>query len=84
MRPMDRRVKSTKRAPDGRIVALCNPGEPWSPRKMVDVIGDINSNKQSYYVQELERRTYLRVFENALRTTADTTSRNHLDALPRS
>lgn len=79
---MDRRIKTTKRARDGRIVALCNPGEPWSPRKMSDVIGDIHSNKQSYYVQELERRTYVRIFEGALRTTTDTNSRNHLDALP--
>lgn len=80
---MDRRVKATKRAQDGKIVALCNPGEPWSPRKMSAVIGDINANRQSYYVQELERRLYVRVFEGALRTTTDTTSKNHLDALPR-
>jgi hypothetical protein len=50
---------------------------------MSDVIGDINANKRSYYVQESERRTYVRVFEGALRTTTDTKSRNHLDALPR-
>lgn len=81
---MDRRVKATKRGRDGSIVALCNPGEPWSPRRMADVIGDISTNKRSYYVQELERRTYVRVFEGSLRTTADPTSRNHLDALPKS
>lgn len=79
---MDRRIKSTKKSRDGKIVALCNPGQPWSPRKMSDVIGDISSNKRSYYVQELEQRTYVRVVDGALRTTADTTSRNHLDALP--
>ncbi|HWA73831.1 MAG TPA: hypothetical protein VG937_15925 [Polyangiaceae bacterium] len=79
---MDRKVKSTKRARNGKIVALCNPDESWSPRKMSDVIGDINSNKRSYYVQELERRTYIRVFEGSLRTTTDTNSKNHLDSLP--
>lgn len=79
---MDRRVKATKRARDGKIIALCNPGQSWSPRKMSDVIKDINSNKQSYYVQEAERRAYLRVFEGTLRTKADKSSRNGLDALP--
>jgi len=81
---MDRRVKSTKRARDGKIIALCNPGQPWSPRKMSDVIKDINSNKQSYYVEETERRTYVRVNEGTLRTTTDETSPNHLGTLPSS
>lgn len=80
---MDRRIKATKRGRDGGIIALCNPGQPWSPRKKSDVILDINSNKRSYYVQEADRRAYVRVFDGSLRTTADTSSRNHLDALPK-
>jgi hypothetical protein len=80
---MDRRVKTTKRGRDGTIIALCNAGQPWSPRKKADVILDINSNKRSYYVQEADRRVYVRVFEGSLRTTKDASSGNHLDALPR-
>lgn len=79
---MDRRIKATKKSRDGKIVALCNPGQSWSPRKTTEVIGDISSNKRSYYVQEADRRIYVRVVDGALRTTADKTSGNHLDALP--
>jgi len=80
---MDRRVKATKRDRSGNIVALCNPGQSWSPRRKVDVIKDINSSKKSYYVQELPQRRYVRVVgPDALMTTDDTTSKNNLDNLP--
>jgi hypothetical protein len=80
---MDRRVKATKKDRNGNIVALCNPGESWSPRKKADVLKDISSNKQSYYVQELERRSYVRVVSgDTLQTTTDLASRNSLASLP--
>lgn len=79
---MDRRVTGTKKGRDGKIVALCNPGQSWSPRKTSDVIKDIGSSKQSYYVHQAERRTYVRVREGALETTNDTSNKNHLGALP--
>ena len=79
---MDRRVTRTKKGRDGNIVALCNPGQAWSPRKTSDVIKDIGANKQSYYVQQAEKRTYVRLREGALETTSDTTNENHLGALP--
>ena len=80
---MDRRVKSTKKDRSGNIVALCNPGQSWSPRRKADVIRDINSSKKSYYVQELTQRRYVRVVgPDTLLTTDDTTSKNNLDNLP--
>jgi hypothetical protein len=53
---MDRRIKATKRDRNGNIIALCNPGESWSPRRTADVIKDISNNVRSYYVQQVERR----------------------------
>lgn len=80
---MDRRVKTTKRDRSGKIVALCNAGQPWSPRKTVDVIKDINGSKKSYYVKEGERPTYVRVVAGGvLQTTLDETSENNLEKLP--
>ncbi len=79
---MDRRVRSVKRDKRGNIVALCNPGAAWSPRRKAEVIRDILDNKTSYYVQEHERRSYVRVLEGeTLRTTRDTTSENSLENL---
>ncbi len=80
---MDRRVRATKRDRAGRIIALCNPGQSWSPRRTADVIQDINSSRRSYYVQELAQRRYVRVVDrDTLQTTDDTASKNNLDNLP--
>lgn len=82
---MDRRVRMTKKDGNGNIIALCNPGQPWSPRRTVDIIKDINGNKTSYYVKESERRKYIRVVSGtSLKTTTDETSANHLNNLPSS
>jgi hypothetical protein len=80
---VDRRVRATKKDRSGNIVALCNPGESWSPRKKADVIRDIVTNKKSYYVEELRKRRYLRVVSGKkLETTSDKTSGHNLDMLP--
>jgi hypothetical protein len=80
---MDRKVTAAKRDRSGRIVALCNPTETWSPRRSADVVKDIQSNKKSYYVEEAPRRKYVRVVSGGvLQTTADATSKNSLDRLP--
>ncbi len=80
---MDRRVRATKRDLAGDIIALCNPGQTWSPRRTADVIQDINSSRRSYYVQELAQRRYVRVVDrDTLQTTDDTASKNNLDNLP--
>ena len=34
----------------GNIVALCSPGEVWSPRSTTRIIRDIESGVHSYYV----------------------------------
>jgi hypothetical protein len=79
---MDRRVKSAKRDQDGNIVALCNPGQSWSPRRAKDVARDINTGRQSYYVQEEVRRSYVRSESGVLRSTADAADQNSLGKLP--
>jgi hypothetical protein len=81
---MDRRVKTTKRDRNGKITALCNATESWSPRRAEDVLRDINSGKKSYYVQEQAQRSYVRAVSGSLETTPDETSSNHLARLPTS
>jgi hypothetical protein len=81
---MDRRVKSTVRDGVGNIVALCHPSESWSPRRLSDVLRDITGGKRSYYIEELDRRRYVRVVDGSPRTTLDETSKKWLDVLPRS
>lgn len=79
---MDRRVRTVKRDRRGNITALCNTEAAWSPRRKADVIRDILDNKSSYYVQERDRRSYVRVVDGeTLRTTKDATSANSLDNL---
>lgn len=82
---VDRKVKSIKKDRNGNITALCNAEESWSPRLKADVVKDITENKKSYYVQQVARRSYVRVASgNALITTSDAKSQNHLDRLPES
>lgn len=82
---MDRRVTSTKKDRKGNIVALCNVGQGWSPRKAQDVLKDIRAGRKSYYVQELRERVYVRaVARDKLETTSDAASGNNLDRLPSS
>jgi hypothetical protein len=81
---MDRRVKSTMRDEGGNIVALCHPNASWSPRRLADVLRDISGGKRSYYVEELERRRYVRLAAGAPAARLDETSRKRLDMLPRS
>lgn len=80
---MDRKVNGTKRDRNGNIVALCNSGESWSPRKIADVIKDISDNKRSYYVEQSARRKYVRIVSgNRLQTTDDSGSAHNLEKLP--
>jgi hypothetical protein len=80
---LDRRVKSTKRDGAGNIVALCHPTESWSPRRLADVLRDIRGGRRSYYIEEPERRRYVRVVDGSPRITLDETSQKWLDVLPR-
>ena len=83
----DREVKQTKKDKDGDILALCNPGNYWSPRQKHDAINDIENNVHTYYVMwPGNKRTEIRVVNGStgkyLRTDKDTTSKNNLDDLP--
>lgn len=44
-----RQVTHVKRNSEGDIMALCHPGEPWSPRSVLDVISDIGSGEFRYF-----------------------------------
>ena len=80
---MDRKVKAIKKDRHGNIIALCNAGESWSPRGMADVIKDIQTNKKSYYVEQMARRSYLRVAaQGRLQTASDDANTSGLDKLP--
>ena len=43
---MERKVTNTRKDENGRIIALCNPVEWWSPRTLAEVINDI---EESFY-----------------------------------
>jgi hypothetical protein len=82
---LDRRIRTVKRDRSGNIVALCNSDAKWSPRLKKDVVRDILDNKKSYYVQEREQRSYVRVVDgDKLQTTRDATSANSLEKLANS
>lgn len=68
---MDRRIRATKKDRAGNIISLCNPGQSWSPRRTQDVVRDIKSGKMSYYVQEQDRRSYLRSISGVLQAGPD-------------
>ncbi len=80
---MDRKVKTAKRDRDGNIIALCNAGQSWSPRRAKDVIRDISTGRMSYYVQPAPGgpRAYLRAISGVLRTASDGTD-DRLTELP--
>lgn len=70
----------------GNIVAVGNPGHPWSPRSPHEVIRDIEGRIHTYYVPWKSGRTEIRVVSGSkgkyLRTDRDNTTRNNLDELP--
>ena len=81
-----RSVRQSKKDQDGDILALCDQGAGWSPRKKADAIYDIESGTHTYYVPWESGRTEIRVVNGPtgkyLRTDRDNTSRNNLDDLP--
>jgi hypothetical protein len=79
---MDRRITAIKKDRSGNIVALCNPGESWSPRRAADVAKDIGTSERSYYVQVSGRRIYVKLISGGLQTTKDVASAHNLGNLP--
>lgn len=83
----DRRVTRSRKDSDGDILALCDPGQSWSPRQKDGAIKDIENHVHRYYVYiGGAGRVYIRVVQGPngkyLRTDSDQTSRNNLDDLP--
>ena len=82
----DRHVTRVRRNDDGDIVALCHPGEPWSPREREDAIDEIEHQRNRYYVVYGDERTDIHVVHAAggpyLRTVADLTAKDNLERLP--
>ena len=79
---MDRRVRTTQKDCEGNIVALCNSGQEWSPRRTRDVLRDIRCGQKSYYVQTEQGRRYVRAVSGRLQTTADDADESLLSRLP--
>ena len=82
----ERAVVQSKKDRDGDILALCNPGEFWSPRSKANAIQDIESGTHQYHVPWRDgTKTRIRVVNGTtgkyLRTDKDDTSRNNLDDL---
>lgn len=82
----DRRVRCTGKTSGGTITSLGNSGETWSPRSKADAISDINAKTHTYYVNEANEKTEVKVKGTApnqyLETVADTTHANNLGKLP--
>lgn len=50
-----RRVTHTRKH-SGRIIALGNPDEWWSPRPVIDAVVDIDTRLHSYYITDAASR----------------------------
>jgi len=83
----ERAITQSKKDQDEDILALCKPGEYWSPRAKADAIHDIESGMHQYHVPWSDgTKTPIQVANGStgkyLRTDKDNTSRNNLDDLP--
>lgn len=79
-------ITACKRDSSGKIVAVCNPEEWWSPRDTEEVIRDIEENMYEYYVVVEARAVKLSVAggttERYLRTDPSLTKENSFGTLP--
>lgn len=83
----ERQVTHSRKDGAGDILALCHPGQWWSPRTKHDTISDIETGQHSYFVHAYGHgRVAVQVAHGLtgkyLRTDADGTGRNNLDDLP--
>jgi hypothetical protein len=83
---MDRPVTQTRKDHTGRPIALCNPTEPWSPRRARDVIEDIESGDHRYFVDVNGSTSAIVVVQGRrgryLRSSPDAAPDNNLGLLP--
>ena len=83
----NRQVLATRKSSDGDILAMCHPGEYWSPVSKDAAIRDIENNIHSYYVIVSGMKVDVKVINDTrkgkyLRTDPDKTTGNNLDHLP--
>lgn len=48
----ERLVRKTRKGYAGDILALCTPGESWSPRFKNEAIRDIENNVHNYFIEK--------------------------------
>ena len=82
-----RYVRQASKDSDGDITAICDSGQPWSPRVKADAISDIDNGIHEYWVPWTTGETIIRVVTRSdgykyLRTDRDNTTKNNLDDLP--
>jgi hypothetical protein len=83
---IERKVTNTRKGEKGKIIALCNPVEWWSPRSAIEVINDIEESYYTYYVLVDGQKVLIKVMngsvEKYLRTDPNKTTKNNLEDLP--
>jgi len=83
---IERKITNTRKDEKGRVIAICNPVEWWSPRSLAEVINDIEESFYKYYVIVGGQRVIIKVAngsaEKYLRTDPDKTAKNYLGELP--
>lgn len=68
---------------DGDVIAVCHPGEAWSPRPTRSVVRDIQTAAHVYFTDVDGAVSNLHVVEGRyLRSSPDGTTSNNLDELP--
>lgn len=82
-----RRITKTRKDANGNITELGST-EAWSPRTVAQVVSDISVLGYVYFVNEAGYETVVQIVDGLngrkfLRTTADKSSKNNLDNLPR-
>ena len=81
----DRQVTHTRKDRDGDILALCNPGEAWSPRPKDRAIQDLGRGTRYYTLVNGDRATVYAVNDDHglyLSTSQDGSTHNNLGELP--
>jgi hypothetical protein len=83
---IERKITNTIKDERGKIVALVNPVEWWSPRTAAEVINDIEEAFYEYYLMLDGQKVLLKVTngtgEKHLRTDPNLTFKNMLTNLP--
>ncbi len=85
--PARDRIVTQVRQSRGKVVAVCHPGQSWSPRSVADVIADLRRGDHRYVAADAAGRTSPILVVNGrhgayLRTKADASAQNNLDELP--